>query len=237
MSLHTAIDESFLIRLVLVPDRVVLPGVQTMLPTGLLNVFSPLPHAQQPLAAPIQWGAVLCKTYNERSGLGEPFEVGCLFRLSDAQPDYAAPALGITGVQRFKLVSWQPAAAGPFAYVLLKDEPLMQATREADFSAEVSETSLPMLCAQVADQLQTLIGLARKLECFKTCLPAVLPVDDPVALSYLVADTLRGSLVLRQQLLEMPSAQARLIQESQMLVRLNQQLAMRCQIQDAFNPE
>lgn len=200
------------------PNVVLFPGM----PLGL-HIFEDRYRqmTETVLAEGGPFGILLCKTYNPDTLMGEPFEVGttACIETADRLPD-GRFNLSVVGDRRFHVThcdTTQPYLQGEVVWL-------------CDTEAQKAPISLQ---ADVKDVFKELLRLAAKV--LKQDFPDPDFPDCPEALSYYVARHLRGSLVLKQSLLEMTSTVERLEQEKTWMWEAVRALATRSQIEAAFD--
>jgi ATP-dependent Lon protease len=201
------------------PNVVLFPGM-----TLRLNIFEPRYREM------IQWvletegtfGIQLCKAYNPISLQGTPFDVGTTVKLVDVEPlPDGRYHLCVTGDRRFRVEAYDESRA------------FLQGTvdwlEESD-ARSVSQSS--RLVEETRKLFYEAIRLARKILKEEFCTPEF--PEKPDFLSYYIAENLRGSLVLKQELLEMTSTRDRLKRERDILSEIVKTLAAQAQIEEAF---
>lgn len=148
------------------------------------------------------FGVVLIKKGREVGGPAEPHEVGTLAQISGYAmlPD-GRYLLEVEGAQRFRIHSDHRNGSYPTADVSFMSEPI------GNFGG-----------ARAASQEVSRLFAIYRTSSGDGDLPVQLPVD-PVARSYLVASLLRIDIPEKQQLLEIDTAEDRLLAEREILVR------------------
>jgi len=168
-----------------------------------------------------RFGMLLCTDYDPQTMDGLPFTIGTVAEIMECtlRADGCFD-IEVVGRERFVVETFVP-----------DQKPYLQGA--VDILPDPIPTDLPPDLAQsVGERLHTVLQLHARLR-KSTCELPPLPAS-PVDLSYLVAHTMRGSLVLKQQLLEEPSTRERLKTELESLDRQAQALGIRCQIEDVF---
>lgn len=168
-----------------------------------------------------RFGLLLCQDYDPVTLNGLPFTVGTTAEVMECtlRADGCFD-IEVVGRERFRVEQFVP-----------EGKPYLQGV--VDILPDPEPADLPGdLAEAVAEQLQNVLRLNARLK-KATFDPLEIPTSA-VELSYLVAQTMRGSLVLKQQLLEEPRTLDRLKIELEALDRLAQSLTVRCQIEDVF---
>ncbi|MDX2085626.1 MAG: LON peptidase substrate-binding domain-containing protein [Candidatus Melainabacteria bacterium] len=187
------------------------------------------------------FGVVLCKTYDPVSLQGEPFEVGTLLVLERWTPmENRHWLVHGYGGKRFRLMETNEAARpskGRSSAAADEERPVLQATVSwlQDRSDEPAGFT-PAQCAALGALFLEVLRLSQRVCQYPETLPEGLPTE-PETLSYLIAHYLRGSLVLKQQLLALDSTHARLSREWDALRQMREPLLARAQIEDVFGPD
>jgi Lon protease-like protein len=223
------------------PNVVLFPEMQ--LP---VHVFEPRYRA---LVADVEagrcgLGIVLCKDYNPKTLEGVPYEVGTQAILAHLQLlwDGRYNAL-LQGQGRFRILESTLTQAG---YWLADVAPVADTPDSAPSSSLVKQTG---------HLFQEVLRLVQKLEGGKKSdVPpgahtaatvesnpvqealATMPLNAPEALSFFIAQHLKGSLVRKQELLTLTSTRERLRREYDLLKEVVKTLAAQAQIEEAFRP-
>lgn len=200
------------------PNVVLFPGM--MLP---LHIFEPRYRQMMHdiMAKDGRFGLQLCKEYDPVSMNGVPFDVGTVAEVieCDILADGRMNILTV-GRERFHVKEYYPDKHPYLSgeVVWLEDE-LSEPMPSEDLEATVETFREAMRLSYKIHQ--------------KEYNPCELP-KDATALSFCIAEHLKGSLVLKQHLLEMTCPKARLEYEQDVLAKAAKTLAVRCQIEDAF---
>jgi ATP-dependent Lon protease len=169
------------------------------------------------------FGVQLCKTYNPMTLQGTPFDVGTTVRFEEIDELEDGRFLVMTtGVRRFCVEAYDT------------DNAYLQGTvrwLEEEDKRRVSPKA--KLIQENRMYFHEAIRLARKILREEFCEPDF--PEDPEALSYFIAQNLKGSLVLKQELLEMTSTRSRLKRERELLAEIVKTLAVQAQIEEAFH--
>lgn len=202
------------------PNVVLFPGMPLS-----LNIFEPRYRdmIRHVIDSQGTFGVQLCKTYNPASLQGSPFDVGTTVTLGDVKPqEDGRYHIAVTGHRRFKVETYdadeKPYLQGKVSW--LEDEDLRAVSQKSSLYADT--------CLYFQEALR----LARKL--LKEDYSSVTMPKEPEKLSYFIAENLKGSLVLKQELLEMTSTRERLKREREILSEIVKTLAVQTQIEDAF---
>lgn len=209
---------STIIPLFPLPSVVLFPGM--LLP---LHIFEPRYRQmiKDAMATDGQFGLLLCREYDADTLNGVPFDVGTVadIREVDILADGRMNIL-TEGTRRFQVVSYdfssQPYIQGQVMW--LDDPP--------------DELVSPDLMAETAYLFEEALRMTQKLMKLDPDIPP-LP-DDPAALSFTIAERLKGGLGLKQEILELLSATERLTFEREFLGKVTRTLAAKSQIEDAF---
>jgi Lon protease-like protein len=167
------------------------------------------------------FGIVLCRHYNPVSLEGIPFDTGTsviveeVERLADGRYNIL-----VSGDRRFIIREKNTQMAYLQGHVSWLSE-----TDDIGFLTEEMLTETRQLFLEA-------IRLAQKIM-RKAFTPPELPAD-PTSLSYFIAEHLRGSLALKQELLEISTTEARLAREREILQEVVRPLAAQAQIEDVF---
>lgn len=200
------------------PNVVLFPGM--MLP---LHIFEDRYRQlmQDVLDSNASFGVQLCKEYNPATLQGTPFDVGTLADIVEYETlDDGRYNVLVVGVRRFRVVTYDSAS-----------KPYLQG--EVEWLDDVKDGYVTKkLLNETIDLFHEALRLTHKI-LQKSYDPKPLP-DDPCEISFFIAENLKGSLVLKQELLEMPSIKARLMFERETLRKMVKTLAVRTQIEEAF---
>lgn len=202
------------------PNIVLFPGMILR-----LHIFEPRYRemVKTVLDADSTFGIQLCKTYNPITLQGVPFDVGTTVEFLEVEPlDDGRYHLMVKGAKRFQVDQYNEAAA----YL----RGTVHWLAETDVRA-VSAGS--KLVCETQERFLEAIRLAMKI-LKEEFTPPPFPTD-PQRISYLIAENLRGSLVLKQELLEMPSTRQRLKRERDLLTEILKTLSVQAQIEEAFS--
>ncbi len=168
-----------------------------------------------------QFGLQLCQEYNPSTLQGIPFDVGTIAEVVEYDVlDDGKMNILVFGGQRFRVTHYDE-----------ESQPYLMG--EVTFLKEVKEGYITKkLLGETTELFQEALRLTHKI-LKKEFSPFDLP-DNPVEISYFIAENLKGSLVLKQEILEIDSAKARLIYERDILRKMVKTLAVRTQIEEAF---
>jgi ATP-dependent Lon protease len=206
-----------LLALFPLPNVVLFPGM--MLPLHIFEErYIRMIHDLMPHKA--CFGIQLCQEYDPVTLIGKPFEIGTVADILESE--FLADGhinLMVIGISRFRAVSYDESSK-PY---LQGDVVPLEDTKDRLSKKLITET---------IDLFQEALRLTHKVF-NKPYDPPSLP-EDPEAVSFFIAENLRGSLVLKQELLEMTSIKARLSYERDVLGKMVKALAVRSQIEDAF---
>lgn len=200
------------------PNVVLFPGM--LLP---LHIFEPRYRQmmQDVIAGNQRFGVQLCQEYNPATLQGKPFDVGTVAKLVDYEtlPDGRMNILTM-GERRFRVTAYDS-----------EEKPYLQG--DVVWLEDIKEGYITKkLVAETSELFLEALRLTCKIY-GKDYKPFDLP-SDPQELSFVVAENLRGSLVLKQELLEMDATKTRLQYEREVLQRMVKSLAVRTQIEDVF---
>ena len=201
------------------PNVVLFPGMELV-----LHIFEERykQMMQDILPNEKQFGIQFCREYNPETLEGVPFDVGTVAEvIACTALEDGCWNLKVLGKERFHVVDYdshsKPYLMGTIA--LLTDQKDGYVTQK--------------LLSQTTELFQEVLSMTHRLLCHESYVEEPLP-QTPAEISFYIAKNLRGSLVLKQELLEMTSIKERLTFERKALVKLVKTLAVRCQIEDAF---
>jgi ATP-dependent Lon protease len=167
------------------------------------------------------FGLQLCQEYNPSTMEGKPFDVGTLADVVEYEiMEDGRINMLVMGVRRFRVTEYDD-----------ESKPYLQG--RVEWVDEVKEGYVTKkLLEETAELFHEALRLTHKI-LQKEYEPRPLP-ETPEEISYFIAENLKGSLVLKQELLEMESLKARLTYERDVLGKMVKTLAVRTQIEDAF---
>jgi ATP-dependent Lon protease len=209
---------STIIPLFPLPNVVLFPGM--ILP---LHIFEPRYRAmiKDAMAHDAQFGLVLCHDYDPTTMNGIPFHVGTVAEIieCDIMADGRMNILTM-GTQRFHVTRFDADS-----------KPYLQG--EVEWIDDVKDGYVTKkLIGETTTLFNEAIRMTQKLRRIDP--QAIQLPDDPTDISFCIAENLKGSLVLKQELLEMDSTKERLCSEREILTRMVKSLAVRTQIEDVF---
>lgn len=203
------------------PNVVLFPGM--LLP---LHIFEAryLQMVQECLDEDRPFGIQLCRSYDPITLVGEPLDVGTLAVIIDHDflPDGKINVL-VEGTERFRVITYDETS-----------KPYLQGDT-ITLRDEETALSAPELFTKTFDLFQDAMRLSYKI--LGKCYESVEIPEDAQTLSFFIAEHLKGSLVLKQELLEMTSVEARLKAEHEVFTRMVKSLAVQAQIEDAFRED
>lgn len=168
------------------------------------------------------FGIQLCKTYNPMTMEGTPFDVGTTVDIAEVREmEDGRYYLMTRGLRRYQVEEYDQTKEylqGTVTY-LEEEDP----RKVSGKSKLMEETKL---------YFHEALRLSRKIlkENFsEPCYP-----ETPEMLSYYIAENLKGSLVLKQEILEINSTRKRLTRERELLKEVVKTLAVQAQIEEVF---
>ncbi len=200
------------------PDVVLFPGM-----TLPLHIFEERYKVMlaDVMGTEARFGILLCQEYNPTTLEGSPFDVGTVAEVMECERlEEGRMNILVVGTERFRVTAYYP-----------EEQPYL--TGQVDYLPESPDENITvMLKTETADLFQEALRLTHKV-LKKDYTPLVLP-EEVSALSFAIAENLRGSLVLKQKLLEIDSPKERLEYEKEVLENMVKTLAVRAQIEDVF---
>ncbi len=168
-----------------------------------------------------RFGILMCREYNPETLMGTPFDIGTVAEIVEyeALPDGKMNVL-VIGTQRFRVEDYDETSKSYLqaSVVELVDVKNGYVTRK--------------LIAETCDLFHEALRLTHKVR-NRVYEPLEIPAEAD-EISFFIAEHLKGSLVLKQQLLEMTSIKERLVTERDILQKMVKTLAVQSQIEDAF---
>lgn len=201
------------------PNVVLFPGM--ILP---LHIFEERykKMMKDALDSDARFGLLLCQEYSPGTLDGIPFDVGTVAELMQVETlDDGRLNILVVGTQRFRVHEFDETAK-PY---LLGQVQWIDDERDGYVTKK--------LLGETCDLFHEAIRLTHKV-LKKEYTPFDLPAEAE-DVSYFIAENLKGSLVLKQELLELSSTKARLMYERDVLNKMVKSLAVRSQIEDAFS--
>lgn len=173
------------------------------------------------MARDARFGVQLCQEYNPDTMEGKPFDIGTIAEVVefDILADGRMNILTL-GCERFQVTEYddetKPYLVGDFTY--------LQDVKDGYITKKLLGETTHMF-----HEALRLTHKVLKKEYNPLCLP-----DNPEKISFYIAENLKGSLVLKQKLLEIESTKQRLQYEREVLDKMVKTLAVRTQIEEAF---
>jgi ATP-dependent Lon protease len=142
----------------------------------------------------------------ENAGPDDCYSVGTVARIVQLlrQPDGSGLMVAVQGLERIRIAEWT------------QQEPYLRARYTLAPDIVEQTTEIEALRRLVADQYRRMAALANQQD---EMVGAVAEMDDPRALVYLVASSLRMDMAVRQEILELDSVTAKLERLSRFLSR------------------
>src|SRR5262249_9667348 len=142
----------------------------------------------------------------ENPGPDDCYSVGTVARIVQLlrQPDGSGLMVAVQGLERIRIAEWT------------QQEPYLRARYTLAPDIVEQTTEIEALRRLVADQFRAMAALANQQD---EMVGAVAEMDDPRALVYLVASSLRMDMAVRQEILELDSVTAKLERLSRFLSR------------------
>lgn len=168
-----------------------------------------------------RFGIQFCKEFDPATMEGTPFDVGTVAEVVEYEllEDGRMNVL-VIGSQRFRVKEYDETSH-------------LYLTGSVDWLEETKEGYVTKkLLEETTGLFQEALRMTHKI-LKKEYDPMELP-DDPLEVSYFIAANLKGSLVLKQELLELDCFKERLMVERDVLSKMVKTLAVRTQIEDAF---
>ncbi len=200
------------------PNVVLFPNM--VLP---LHIFEPRYREmmRDVLAGDKRFGIQLCQEYNPETRIGIPFDVGTVAEIVEHDIlDDGRMNILVIGGSRFRVQKYDDESK-PY---LMGDVTWVEDERDGYVTKKLVTETVALFLDAIRMTHKILHKEFKGLE---------LPVS-PDEISFFIAENLRGSLVLKQELLETTSVKARLSFEREVLQKMVKSLAVRTQIEEAF---
>jgi ATP-dependent Lon protease len=189
-----------------------------------LHIFEPRYRemVKQVLENQGSFGIHLCKHYNPVTMQGEPFDVGTTVEFLEAEPlPDGRYYLVVKGRRRYQVSHYDHR----LEYLRGTGFWLDETDKRPVAKASDLVKSVKLQFVEVIQKALDLLG--------EDMMAPEFP-ETPEALSYYVADNIRGSLALKQVLLEETSTRKRLKHEQQMMAEILKTLSIQSQIEAVF---
>jgi ATP-dependent Lon protease len=169
-----------------------------------------------------QFGIQFCRAYNPETLEGVPFDVGTIAEVIDYKIlDDGCMSLRVKGKERFHVTAYDSHS-----------KPYLLGTVSPHTDQKDGYVTQKLL-GETTALFNEALSMTHRLLKHEARSAKALPTTA-AEISFFIAENLRGSLVLKQELLEMTSNKERLIFERKVLTKMVKTLAVRCQIEDAF---
>jgi ATP-dependent Lon protease len=176
---------------------------------------------QDVMSVDARFGILLCQEYNPATLEGKPFDVGTIAEVVEYEilNDGRMNVL-VVGSERFRTIEYDDTSQ-PY---LMGEVVWLEDVKEGYITKK--------LLNETVELFHEALRLTHKI-LKKDYQPLSMP-EQPSEISFFIAENLRGSLILKQKLLEIDSTKGRLVYERDVLSKMVKTLAVRTQIEEAF---